>query len=169
MNYIFKSISYDLPDPFGLPAVTAELELIPETRRECTDIEKALCSTNYKDVSKLGLVFNSHPTRPSIKNVYFNNPATVVLWDDGTKTVVKCQDGDTYSKETGLALCVAKKAMGNKGNYNDIFRKWIPEDENDDRFCSNCKHAYEPEFIDCEADPCYSCDLSIHSHWESAR
>ena len=64
-----------------------------------------------------------------IKNVIFNDPATIVLWKDGTKTVVKCQEGDFYSEEMGLALCIAKKAMGNKGNFNNVFRKWIPEEE----------------------------------------
>lgn len=66
---------------------------------------------------------------PNIKNVIFNDPATIVLWEDGTKTVVKCQEGDTYSKETGLALCIAKKALGNQGNFNEVFKKWIPEEE----------------------------------------
>ena len=37
-----------------------------------------------------------------IVKVIFNNPATIVYWLDGTKTVVKCQPGDVYSKETGL-------------------------------------------------------------------
>lgn len=64
-----------------------------------------------------------------IKNVIFNYPATVVLWEDGTKTVVKCQEGDEYSKETGLALCIAKKALGNQGNFNEVFKKWIPEEK----------------------------------------
>ena len=64
----------------------------------------------------------------TIKKVHFNDPATVVLWSDGTKTVVKCQPGDVYSKETGLALCIAKKFLGNKGNFNDVFKQWIPEE-----------------------------------------
>lgn len=64
-----------------------------------------------------------------IKDVIFNNPATVVLWKDGTKTVVKCQTGDIYEKEVGLALCIAKKALGNKGNFNNVFKKWIHEEE----------------------------------------
>jgi hypothetical protein len=64
-----------------------------------------------------------------IKNVVFNYPATIILWEDGTKTVVKCQEGDTFSKETGLALCIAKKALGNQGNFNEVFKKWIPEEE----------------------------------------
>ena len=64
-----------------------------------------------------------------IDRVIFSNPATIVFWGDGTKTVVKCQEGDVYSKETGLALCIAKKALGNKGNFNNVFHKWIPEEE----------------------------------------
>lgn len=170
MNYIVESVSYDWSDLYALPLLptySVEVRLFPKTAKENNDLRKALCSKNYEDVSRLGLIFNSHPTLPSIKNVYFNDPATVVLWDDGTKTVVKCQKGDTYSKETGLSLCIAKKALGNKGNYNDIFKKWIPEETAEDRFCCSCKHSYDSAFED--PDPCDSCDVSIHSNWESAR
>ena len=65
-----------------------------------------------------------------IKKVIFNNPATIVYWEDGTKTVVKCGKDDTYSEETGLALCFMKKALGNKGNYNNTFKKYIKEENN---------------------------------------
>lgn len=68
----------------------------------------------------------------TIKQVYFNEPVTVVLWADGTTTIVKCQEGDAYSKETGLAVAIAKKALGNKGNFNEVFKKWIPEYGKDD-------------------------------------
>lgn len=61
-----------------------------------------------------------------IKQVVFNDPATIVIWADGTKTVVKCQEGDTYDEEKGLALCIAKKYLGNKGNFNEVFKKWVP-------------------------------------------
>ena len=62
---------------------------------------------------------------PEIKDVIFNPPATIVLWKDGTKTVVKCGHGDTYSKEVGLAMAICKKAYGNKGAYNNVFNKWL--------------------------------------------
>ena len=68
---------------------------------------------------------------PSIKKVIFNYPATIVLWSDGSKTVVKCQDGDIYDPEKGLAMAISKKALGNKGNYCNEFKKWLPEDEED--------------------------------------
>lgn len=62
-----------------------------------------------------------------IKNVIFANPATIVFWMDGTKTVVKCQEGDIYDPEKGLAMAIAKKALGNKGKYCNVFKKWLPE------------------------------------------
>lgn len=66
---------------------------------------------------------------PEIKNVIFNDPATIVFWDDGTKTVVKCQDGDKFDPEKGLAIAIVKKAYGNKSNYCNKLKKWLPKEE----------------------------------------
>lgn len=66
---------------------------------------------------------------PEIKNVIFNDPATIVFWEDGTKTVVKCQDGDEFDPEKGLAMAIAKKAYGNKGSYCNKMKKWLPKEE----------------------------------------
>lgn len=76
---------------------------------------------------------------PEIKNVIFNEPATIVMWSDGTKTVVKCQEGEGYDPEKGMAMAISKKALGNKGNYCEVFKKWLPEEEevNDGRVSSN--------------------------------
>ncbi len=65
--------------------------------------------------------------QPKIKDVIFNGPATIVLWQDCTKTIVKAQNGETVDKEKGLAMAIVKRVYGNKGNYNDIFRKYIDE------------------------------------------
>lgn len=64
---------------------------------------------------------------PEIEKVIFNNPATIVFWKDKTKTVVKCQDEDTFDAMTGLAMCISKKALGNRGKYYDTFKKYIDE------------------------------------------
>lgn len=63
----------------------------------------------------------------AIKKVIFNNPATIVYWEDGTKTIVKRQKGDRWDKEKGLAMAFTKKALGNKGNYCNKFKKWMEE------------------------------------------
>ena len=63
----------------------------------------------------------------AIKRVIYNKPATIVFWEDDTKTVVKCQKGEKFDKEKGLALCIAKKALGNKSNFNNEIKAWIEE------------------------------------------
>lgn len=52
----------------------------------------------------------------AIKHVIFDGPATIVFWDDGTKTVVKCTDGDSYSYDVGIAMATLKKIFGE--NYS---------------------------------------------------
>lgn len=62
---------------------------------------------------------------PEIDNVIFNDPATIIFWKDGTKTVVKSQEGETYDPEKGLAMAISKKALGNKREYYNVFKKWL--------------------------------------------
>ena len=67
-----------------------------------------------------------------IKNVIFDDPATIVFWSDGTKTVVKCGKDDTFDPEKGLAMAISKYFFDNAGYFNDVFKKWIPKKgEND--------------------------------------
>lgn len=65
---------------------------------------------------------------PYIKKVIFNDPATIVFWADGTKTVAKAHGDDKFDKEVGLTVCIAKKALGNRSNFDKVFKKWIKED-----------------------------------------
>lgn len=62
-------------------------------------------------------------TLPEIDRVIFNDPATVVIWKDGTKTVVKASN-EYFDPEKGLAMAIAKKAMGNTGRYFNEIKKW---------------------------------------------
>lgn len=73
----------------------------------------------------------------AIKNVYFNDPVTVVMWKDGSKTIVRCGENEEYDPEKGLAMAISKKALGNKGNYYDEFKKWLPRET---CLCHTCKN-----------------------------
>lgn len=64
---------------------------------------------------------------PNIKDVIFNNPATIIIWDDDSKTVVKTQNNEAFDPEKGLAMAIVKKMLGNKGNYYDTFKKFIAD------------------------------------------
>lgn len=64
-----------------------------------------------------------------VKKVIFNHPATIILWDDGTKTVVHCGDDEKFDPEKGIAMCLLKKMLGNKGDYNNYIRHLIAKGE----------------------------------------
>lgn len=176
MNYIFTNVGYDIiGNPSSMPTIMAEVSIYPSTQKEWRDIHKLINAKTYEEIHQLEKMFNPRPALPNIKNVYFNNPVTVVLWDDGTKTLVRCQDGDTYSRETGLALCVAKKAMGNNGKFNDIFHKWIPEEKKEKEKPKKEEHKMADGWeVCCETcarydypawdDACITC--AGHTHWE---
>ena len=67
---------------------------------------------------------------PRIKNVIFNDPATIVFWSDNTKTVVKAQN-EPFDPEKGLAMAICKKALGNKYIYYNEIKKWLPKEKNE--------------------------------------
>lgn len=64
-----------------------------------------------------------------IEKVIFNDPATIVIWKNGAKTIVKCQKdkGDVYNKEVGLALCCMKAMFGNDNTFNKVIAEFIKE------------------------------------------
>lgn len=79
-------------------------------------------------IGGLKQMFNKNSI-PEIRNVYFNDPLTCVIWKDGTKTFVKNADGDhNYDPEKALAMAISKKALGNKYNYYKEFEKWLPKE-----------------------------------------
>lgn len=116
-NYILaklkKSGIAELPKP-EINYIKEEQRLMNENRRPIfcyDDIAKNIKNKNKFDIEK----------------VVFNDPATIVFWKDGTKTVVKCQEGDVFDKEKGLAMAITKRALGDKGNYNEILKKYLKE------------------------------------------
>lgn len=46
---------------------------------------------------------------PVITRCIINDPAVVVFWSDGTKTVGKCMDNDEFNPEIGLAMAISRK------------------------------------------------------------
>lgn len=82
--------------------------------------------TDGDDVIKL---MNTSNKQDLIKDVIFNNPATIVYWVDGTKTVVKAHN-ENFDPEKGLAMAICKRFLGSNksgSNFNNIFKKWLPE------------------------------------------
>ena len=90
-----------------------------------TGLERAYIDTDIK--ATLNAFFGTKMREQfGIKKVIFNDPATIILWRDGTKTVVKTQNGEKYDPEKGFAMAISKKCFGNTWRYYNIFKKWVP-------------------------------------------
>ena len=63
-----------------------------------------------------------------IKRVIHNDPATVILRNDGTKTVVKAHN-EPFDPENGFAMAVCKKLLGD--SYKKTFREYCGKEENE--------------------------------------
>ena len=85
-----------------------------------------------KEISEEGIIQKGSRSVPEIEKVIFDNPVTIILWGDGTKTVVKLQSDDpaAFDKEKGLAMALLKKLLGNNGSYYKEIKRWTG-DEND--------------------------------------
>ena len=108
---------------------TIKNKIKEKVRKEENKMPTSYTSNIFKSLDNLTFTWTYNTPKfdkNEIKDVIYHNPATIIFWKDGTKTVVKCQEGDTYNPELGLAMCIIKKLSGNKGNYNDVFNKWLP-------------------------------------------
>ena len=77
-----------------------------------------------------------YPARPmqeavvlDVKKIIKNGPATIVFWTDGTKTVVKQQDGDQDDIYAAFTAALAKKAFGSTSKVKKIIKKALKESE----------------------------------------
>jgi len=59
----------------------------------------------------------------NIDKVIFNYPATIVIFKDGTKEVVKCSEGDAYSPENGFAQAIMNVMFGSRSQFKGFIRK----------------------------------------------
>lgn len=54
-----------------------------------------------------------------------NGPKTIVLWADGTKTIVSCGEGDTYDYYSGFCAAVVKKLFGSTTHAKKVLGKVV--------------------------------------------
>ena len=60
-----------------------------------------------------------------IDGVIFNDPATIIIWKDGSKTVVKRSDDDIWDPEKGFCMAIIKKLYGHTG----FIKRFMEPDE----------------------------------------
>lgn len=66
---------------------------------------------------------------PFVKKIIFSGPATVVLWDDGSKTVVKCSEDDQFDPYAAVAQAYTKKIFRTNNQFKKMVDKFLPEED----------------------------------------
>ena len=105
---------YIIPDP-----TANELKLLPDT------VE--IIGTTYSYPPAIGGNFKTikyetyNPLH--VDRIIFSPPATIVFWKDGTKTVVKCADGEPFSEYNGFAAALLKKVFGSNSAVKKIIQR----------------------------------------------
>ena len=106
----FESILEAIFETMDAPAVNPTPKPAKPVKNEQTNCRK--CPLNNKNHQNNKP--NNTAAKFSIRHIKYNGPATIVFWDDNTKTVAVCDENDNYNKETGVYVCILKKLLGNK-------------------------------------------------------
>ena len=85
--------------------------------------------------------------RGMVKKVILNDPYTIIVWNDGTKTVTKCHKLDTYDPEKGILACMAKKLYENKNLFKEVIQEYVDFDFEKDTcdLAAHVRQAYNIE------------------------
>ena len=132
----------------SVPTIRFEIECVPNPDGYIPDEDIPFCDGDcdrceYADDEDEWYTENLMWGIPDVRRVIFNPPATIVFWDDGTKTVVKAMDGEKFERYAGFAMACMKKMFGSTSRAKAIMEEcdqenWKKiEQEAKERFAAN--------------------------------
>lgn len=90
--------------------------MLPYFNTYMNEIAQSYADGLIKELTRMNLYKNL----PSmVEKIVYNGPATIVFWKDGTKTVIKCHEGDQFDEVTGFLLCCLRKMM-TQNSYSEL-------------------------------------------------
>ena len=98
-------VSYETSIPMYSFDKLPELTVTPGARNCDASVMEKLKKVLRKGIGVNTMVKNV----PVITRCIINDPAVVVFWSDGTKTVGKCMNNDKFNPEIGLAMAISRK------------------------------------------------------------
>lgn len=94
--------------------------------------EEAMGPSGINDfLSNLHFTFDVGVNKiPKVRRIIHSGPATIVFWEDGTKTVVKLSENDIYDEYAAFAAALAIKCYGSNSQVKKIIeRKTVEQKE----------------------------------------
>ena len=80
------------------------------------------CSCDKDDNALKDYDYGTSNILDDIKQVIFNDPATIVTFSDGTKVCVKANENDKFSKEVDLMYALVKRLYANDVDENGYLK-----------------------------------------------
>lgn len=121
-------------EKFGVSPSNIMHSLVDCFNNKVAVIEKAnRCNRNdmmdamryaFHDVVNTQMMFNcrcSSPVAP--KQIIYSGNRTIVFWNDGDKTIVKCAESQEYDEYTGFVAALAKKMYGSTSKVKKVIDK----------------------------------------------
>ena len=90
------------------------------------DVKKILNSIYGRDnAMRKGYIYKPSKENNSMvpNQIIFNPPATIVFWKDGTKTVVKCAEGEKFDPYTGFCYAFTEHFLGSISRIKKLCKK----------------------------------------------
>lgn len=131
-RYVKMDCDVIIKDTDGISGINIKCNQIIHAYSECkeeeTDMLKKETNKEYfaraRAAARRYAEYRQHRDQmraPGIIDIKFNGPATIIFWDDGTKTVVKQYHGEAvYDKEKAIAMALIKKIYPPQG-YHMLF------------------------------------------------
>lgn len=107
-------------------------------------------TTRYDQICRL---LEMQTIDESIKKVIFNGDRTIILWKNGTKTVVKCADDEEFDYYSGFCAALAKKIFGSTAKAQRFMEsKMVDQNSKEDKIFNSiqdaeCKNENEEECL----------------------
>ena len=78
-------------------------------------------SSDFITVDTLGNLIPQSQLEPTY--IKYSGRATIVFWNDGTKTIVKLMEGDLFDETYGFAMAYLKKVFGSNSKIKKMLKK----------------------------------------------
>ena len=108
----------------GIYEIVADNKTTYDNRVRIIDIFNGYKKKEFRTITSAKLLVAPKKPDKAYDKIYVNprKDTVCVVWKDGTRTVMKPQEGDVFDYEKGIAMCFLKKIYNNRGCFNDVFR-----------------------------------------------
>lgn len=100
-------------------------ELLFETNDN--EIVEMLIARGFMSILEDFTQLNHFPNQ--IEKVIYNDPYTIVYFDDGDRIIVRTMEGDEFVPEVGLAMAICRKLFGSRAAYKRFVKKHAPKEK----------------------------------------